>query len=267
MKSNPKLSIIMSEHNTPIRFLRESINSILAQTLKDFELIIVDDCGHNDLRAIAQEYSDDRIKIIKNEKNRGLVHSLNDAISYARSAYLVRMDTDDIAEPQRFERLYAFACRHPEYAVVGSRVIEFSEEGEQGILCKSGEKTKESLIKGDGLIHPSVIMRKHAVEDVGNYPDYQRAEDFALWAELLLHGYRLYVLEDSLLKYRVNTGDYSKRKLKYRQGELMAKLHYFPLLGAKPSDYRYIIKSIISGILPTGLVRRYRKKFVVKPNK
>jgi glycosyltransferase EpsE len=174
------------------------------------------------------------------------------------------MDTDDIAHPNRLEVLYNFINNNPSYAVVGSRVVEFSERGDRGILSTPGLKEKKSIIRGDGPVHPSVIMNKSLIESVGGYPDYIRAEDFALWSEVLLMGYKIFVLEDVLLHYRVNTVDYSKRRLKYRGGEIRAKLHYFPLLDARFTDYLLIIKSVIAGVVPVRFIEFYRRKKVFK---
>lgn len=257
------ISVVMSEYNTKREYLCTAIESILNQTFKDFEFIIVDDCGKNNLDEIVEKYNDKRIKIVKNDKNRGLVYSLNHGIKEAKGEYIVRMDTDDIADKKRIEKLYGYIKSHPEYAVVSSRVVEFSENQKLGILGKKGEKSKKDIMHGNILIHPSVIMRKDAIEKVGYYKDYTRAEDFVLWCDLLLDGYRLYTMNDILLKYRVNPEDYNKRKLKYRKGEIKARLEYYPKLGANIKDYLYIIKSLISGIMPIWFVRFYRKNFVL----
>lgn len=261
-----KVSVIMSEYNTPLEYLRTSIKSILDQTFTDFEFIIIDDCGNNDLEKIVREYDDNRIRIIKNDKNRGLVYSLNSAVRHAKGKYLVRMDTDDIAVSERIEKLYDFISRHPEYSVVGSRVIEFSDDTDYGILGRMGERTSESIMRGEPLIHPSVIMKKNAIVTVGGYPDYKRAEDLALWCELLLKGRRLYVINDILLKYRVNPEDYNKRKLKYRKGEIAARLNYYPKLNASTLDYLRITRFVISSILPNKLVQFYRINFRLNAN-
>ena len=258
-----KVSVIMSEYNTKEEYLCTAIESILNQTFKDFEFIIVDDCGKNNLDEIVEKYNDKRIKIVKNDKNRGLVYSLNRGIKEAKGEYIVRIDTDDIADKKRIEKLYGYIKSHPEYAVVSSKVVEFSENKKLGILGKEGEKSKKDIMHGNILIHPSVIMRKDAIEKVGYYKDYTRAEDFVLWCDLLLAGYRLYTMNDILLKYRVNPEDYNKRKLKYRKGEIKARLEYYPKLGANIKDYLYIIKSVISGIMPIWFVRFYRKNFVL----
>ncbi len=263
-KTKVKVSVIMSEYNTPPAHLREAINSILNQTFTDFEFIIIDDCSTNDLLAIAKAYDDKRIRIIRNNKNKGLAHSLNSAIHYAEGKYLVRMDTDDIAQPDRIGKLYEFIDSHNEYTVVGSRAIEFSEAGDNGILGLAGEKTKHSILRSDAMIHPSVIMKKSAVEAVGGYPDYNRAEDFALWCELLLAKNKFYVIDEVLLKYRVNTDDYKKRVLRRRRGEIKAKIHYYQRLNAKPTDYLHIARSIVAGILPASVVIAYHKRAILK---
>ena len=259
-----EVSIVMSEYNTKKEDLCIAIESILNQTFRDFEFIIVDDCGKNDLEKIVKKYNDMRIKIVKNDKNRGLVYSLNHGIKEAKGKYIVRMDTDDIADKSRIEKIYNYIKKHPEYVAISSRVVEFSGNKEIGILGKTGEKGKKDIMRGNVLIHPSVIIKKDAIEKVGYYKDYNRAEDFVLWCELLLAGFKLYTINDILLKYRVNPEDYNKRKLKYRKGEIKAKLEYYPKLGANFKDYLYIVKSILSGIMPIWLVRLYRKQFVLK---
>ena len=262
--SKPPVSVIMSEYNTPLDHLMQSIESILNQTFVDFEFVIIDDSGEGRMSRIVERLDDPRIRVIENAKNMGLVYSLNRAIEESRGVYLIRMDTDDIAYPSRIEELYDFILKHPEYDVVGSRAMEFSEGSECGVLGEEGEKTKRSIMRGDSLIHPSVIMKKDSIEMVGLYADYYRAEDLALWCSLLMRGSRLYVIGSILLKYRVDIDDYRKRKLSNRKGEIRARLHYYPKLGAGPVEYLKIIRSIVAGVLPYGIVQKYRKRFVLR---
>lgn len=262
--SKPAVSVIMAEYNTNVDDLKEAIKSILSQTSRDFEFIIVDDGGKNDLKKIVDAFGDSRIRIVDNRGNKGLVYSLNNAIKNARGEYLVRMDTDDIAHQKRIETLLNFITNNPEYDVVGSRALEFTENITLGIIAKSGEKSKYSIMRGDSLVHPSVIMRKKAVLSVGGYPDYHRAEDLALWCELLLIGARFYVVNDILLRYRVNKNDYKKRTIKHRGGEIRARLHYYPRMGAGPVEYIRIIKSVVAGLLPITLIRIIRNALIVK---
>lgn len=259
--SKPLVSIVMSEYNTKLEHLDESIKSILCQTFQDFEFIIIDDGGVNDVNDLVSRYDDDRLRVIENDRNRGLIYSLNRGVEESKSEYIVRMDTDDIAMPSRLKTIYDFIILNPQYDVVGSRVLEFSDNEDYGVLGLSGEKTAKSIMKGEPLIHPSVIMRKASFLRAGGYKDYKRAEDLALWCEMLLQGSRLYVVDAVMLKYRVNPEDYSKRKLRYRGGEMRARRDYYPRLGAKPIDYLRIIRFVISGVLPNSIVQKYRKKF------
>ena len=262
--SKPKISVIMSEYNTPPDYLRASIKSILSQTFKDIEIIIVDDCGKNDLDSITEEYKDKRIRVIKNNKNIGLVESLNKAIAVSKADILARLDTDDIADENRLEEQYNFMINHEEYSVVGTLANEFSKNSTTGVLGKPGEKTAKSLAYGDSIIHPSVMMRKKDIQSVGGYKNYKRAEDLSLWFELVMKGFRLFVIDRVLLNYRVNEEDYSKRKFKTRGGEIKARLHYYHLTKAPVLAYLVIIKSIVSSILPTRIVAFFRRKIILK---
>ncbi|MGV9002308.1 MAG: glycosyltransferase [Candidatus Saccharimonadaceae bacterium] len=264
--NNPKLSIIMAEYRTDSSYLKRAIESILQQSFDDFELIIVDDGTTAENLRFIQGIKDQRLRTISNKKNMGLVVSLNKAVIRAKSSYVVRMDTDDIAQPDRLANLYNFITTHTEYSVVGSRVLEFCDDTEIGLLGISGEKTSMQIMRGDVPIHPSVIMNRQHILEAGGYPDYRRAEDLALWCELLLKGRRIYVIEDILLKYRVNPRDYSKRTLKHRKGELSARIHYYPKLGAGPIEYIRILKSVIAGTLPAGVVRKYRSTYILHKN-
>lgn len=265
--SKPKISVIMSEYNTPPDYLRASIESILNQTIKDIEIIIVDDCGKNDLDSIIKEYKDKRIRVIKNNKNIGLVESLNKAITVSKADILARMDTDDVADENRLEEQYNFMINHEEYSVVGTLANEFSKNSTTGVLGKPGEKTAKSLAYGDGIIHPSVMMRKKDIQSVGGYKNYKRAEDLSLWFELVMKGFRLFVIDRVLLNYRVNEEDYSKRKFKTRGGEIKARLHYYYLTKAPVLAYLVIVKSIISSILPSRIVAFFRRKIILKPGR
>lgn len=260
----PLVSVIMSEYNTPTEKLDIAVQSILDQSFVNFEFIIIDDSGKNKLAEMAQKYKDPRISVVTNKKNKGLVYSLNRAITCARSDYLVRMDTDDESLPDRIETLYHFIKENPQYAVVGSRALEVADDKKVGALGTKGEKRVENIVSGDVPIHGSVIMNKKAVQNVGGYQEFTRAEDFALWCELVLHGFRLYVLEDILYKYNVNYADYSKRKLAKRKGEIQARWYYNKKLHAGKKGNIRMIKSILSGLAPVFFVQFYRKYFVLK---
>jgi len=259
-----KVTVVMAEYNTDERYLRQAIQSVLDQTYYNFEFIIVDDGGVNDLVSIVRGFNDERLKIISNGGNKGFVYSLNNGISHAVGEYIVRMDTDDIIEKDRIAILYDFINKHPQYEVVSSRAMEFSGNIKYGIIGTTGEKKRKDVMRGDTPVHAAAIVKKSAFEDIGGYKEnYTRAEDLVLWCDMLLAGKRLYVLNDVLYFYRVNKADYSKRTLRHRKGEITARLHYYPKLKAGPIEYMRIVKSIVAGILPTNMIQAYRNKFVV----
>lgn len=266
--SQPAVSVVMAEFNTDPSHLMESIQSMLDQTLLDFELLIVDDGGRNDLDAIAAHFGDPRIRILHNDGNRGLVHSLNAAVRSARSEYIARMDTDDIAARDRLMKLRDFMEARPEFTVVGSLAVEFSDGNAVGrLLGCAGEKVASNLMRGDVPIHPSVMFRRSEVINAGLYDDHHRAEDLALWCKLHLAGRRIYILDEVLLNYRVNPGDYRKRKLRNRLGEISARLAYYPRLGAGFVDYLYIAKSVVAGSLPASLMIFLRNRLILGPKR
>ncbi len=264
----PAISVIMAEFNTDPVHLEEAIKSILRQSFTDFEFIIVDDGGKNDLHDLKDGFNDQRIRIIDNKGNKGFVYSLNAAILASKADLIVRMDTDDVATHDRIEKLHRFMCENPTYTVAASLAVEFSDATGQGhVLGTAGEKGKRQLMRGDAPIHPAVIYRRSEIISAGMYEEYYRAEDLALWCKLLALGKRIFVLNEILLNYRVNPQDFRKRTLRNRKGEIRARLHYYPILGASPIDYAFICKSVIAGLLPARLVMRLRKIFVLGPQK
>ncbi|MEN5264002.1 glycosyltransferase [Stenotrophomonas sp. TWI587] len=265
---NPAVSVVMAEFNTDPLYLEESIESLVNQTFRDIEIIIVDDGGSTDLAGISARFSDPRIRILDSVGNRGLVYSLNRGIQSARGEYIVRMDTDDVATPNRIEKIHAFAVANPQFTVVGSLAVEFSDtHGTGRILGRPGEKIARNIMRGDAPIHPSVIFRRKDIIDSGLYDEFHRAEDLALWCKLVLAGRRIFVMNEVLLNYRVNPADYKKRTLKHRRGEIKARAFYYPKLGAGLHEYLFVIKPIIAGALPRKLVIAFRNRFILGQTK
>jgi len=123
MKDEPLISVVMPVYNTE-KFVAEAIESILAQTFTDFEIIIIDDCSTDKSWQIIQDFSekDQRIVTIQNSENQGLARSLNKGLKIAKGQFIARMDADDISMPQRFEIQLDFLKNHPDVGVVGSTV-------------------------------------------------------------------------------------------------------------------------------------------------
>ena len=128
----PLVSVIMGIYNTA-KSLPDSIESILNQTYKNWELIMCDDCSTDNTFEVANFYAEkySNIKVIKNEKNMRLAYSLNQCLKEAKGEYIARMDADDISMPFRFEKQVEFLNDNPEFMCVGSTIIPFDENGEK----------------------------------------------------------------------------------------------------------------------------------------
>lgn len=119
------ISVVMPTFNTPVEFLEEAVNSILAQTFRDFEFIIIDDCSTDDSRFYLDSLRDERIRLIRNPENLGVTKSLNIGLKAATGKYVARMDSDDISLPTRFEKQFAFMERNPDVVLCGTNIKSF----------------------------------------------------------------------------------------------------------------------------------------------
>ncbi|HPC74470.1 MAG TPA: glycosyltransferase [Syntrophales bacterium] len=166
----PRVSVIMSVFNGE-RYLRKAVDSILAQTFTDFEYLIVDDGSTDGTAEILQSYQDPRIRIFRQE-NRGLTASLNRALGLARGGYVARMDADDIAQPERFQKQVDFLDARADVAVVGTYAYRIDEKDR--IVCTYTFKTENDDIRADlsmtcPFCHSSIMFRKICVGEVGGY--------------------------------------------------------------------------------------------------
>lgn len=202
------ISIIMSVYNEQENHLKLAIDSILNQTYKDYEFIIVLDNPQNlELAKILEQYEmgDERIVLLKNETNIGLSNSLNRAIKMAKNQLIARMDADDIAFPDRLEKQYIEINKG--FDLVFTK-FEFIDE-DSNFLKKSqnmptNSKTIYKIFKRKNIIsHPTVMMKKNVVLDAGGYSDLRVVEDYELWYRLLKLGYSFGAVNDILLSYRI----------------------------------------------------------------
>jgi glycosyltransferase involved in cell wall biosynthesis len=206
--SSPAVSVLMPVYNAR-RYLAEAVESVLAQSFADFELIAVDDGSTDRSGRILRRFArrDPRVRVVSHE-NRGLVASLNEMIGLARGELLARMDTDDVSLPERFALQVDYLRDHPDVVCVGGRTHWIDERGfifmDYGVASED-EEIQELLLSGRNcFIHPSVMMRRDAVLAVGGYdPEMKEGEDFDLWLRLGERG-RLAILEDFVVKYRVH---------------------------------------------------------------
>lgn len=178
-----KVSVIMSVYNG-IPYLQAAVKSILKQTYKNFDFIIVDDASTDSSLAYLMSLKDKRVKIIKNKKNQGLATSLNKALKVTSGDYIARMDADDISLPNRFEEQIKFLIKHPQIDLCGTWVDLINEKGE--IIGEKKYPSKDSRIKKalwwyQPIIHPTLMAKTVFFKKLKGYnPEFDMAEDYEL---------------------------------------------------------------------------------------
>ncbi len=211
---NLRVSVIMSVYNAE-KFLNESIQSVLKQTLKDFELIIINDSSNDSSLEIIKKYQnkDKRIVLINLEKNLGRAGARNKGLKIAKGKYIAILDADDIALPKRLEKQYDFLEKNKDIFLVGSGAININEKGDALITHKGisdPNKIALDLPKKNCLYHSSVMYRNN-----GQYlyrEKFPYSQDYDLYLRILSDGKKITNLEEPLIKYRVNPEAISWRK-------------------------------------------------------
>ena len=207
MKCMSDIAVILPVYNAE-PYLRSALNSILRQTYKEFRLCIIDDGSTDQSRKIIEDFSsqDSRIMFVSRE-NRGLVNTLNELAAMTPSKFLIRMDADDICEPNRFSELIAFMRANEDCVACGSEVLLIDPAGRPLRIMgeiESHEKIDAAHLSGVGgaIIHPASILRTSIFNEIGGYrEEYAHAEDMDLFLRLGELG-RLANLPSILLHYR-----------------------------------------------------------------
>lgn len=205
IRSNPLVSVLLPAYNAE-NYISGAISSILSQTYKNFELIIVNDGSKDSTLKVISSHDDSRIKLISLEENQGIVDCLNLAISNANGKYLARMDCDDIAMTNRFALQVNFLESHPEYVACGSSIILFNLNENQCIVPypQNHEKILTSLkLHERSMCHPTVMLRSSTLKShhITYNNKYPHAEDYHLWNQLAAVG-KMHNINKPLLRYR-----------------------------------------------------------------
>lgn len=258
------VSVIMATYNCT-NTLRASLDSILAQTFKDWEFIICDDCSTDDTFEILMEYQNmnpNQFVVLKNEKNSKLPYSLNKCLLNARGKYIARMDGDDISEPSRFEEQVKYLETHPEIAVVGTGMAQFDNNGIFGEIKVIEYPGQKHLLTSTPFCHATIMMRKEVYDAVENYTVAKRTirgQDVDLWFKVFHKGYRGYNIPKPLYRVREDRAAIRRRKLKYRCYESITRIKGYKLLNFPLYCYVFAIFPIFSFFVPVSLKRYIRK--------
>lgn len=184
----PAVSVVLPLYNCP-DYIGEAVESILAQTFQDFELIVIDDGSTDGTPDVVRQYSDPRIRLIT-QANRGLAATLNRGIELARGRYIARQDQDDRSMPERLAKQVAFLDTHDDCALVGTwaEIWRDNRKTERSHAPPSDDaELKFLLLLNNAFVHSSVMIRKSALDRVGAYSTdraRQPPEDFELWSRI-----------------------------------------------------------------------------------
>ncbi|MDD3414638.1 MAG: glycosyltransferase [Lachnospiraceae bacterium] len=201
------VSVIIPVYKIPEDYLKESLSSIINQTYKNLEILLVVDGDSSITQKVVEELHDERIKILINTEGTGLVYSLNRGLREANGDYVIRMDGDDICRTNRFRKQIEYLELHTYIDVLGSFAKTF---GAFEKIYSSGTSAKEieaELILKNPIVHPTVVFRKTSIQKYEISYDNGESEDYRLWIDLVFKNKcKLEVIPEVLLDYRIHEG-------------------------------------------------------------
>ncbi|WP_417663653.1 glycosyltransferase [Pseudidiomarina donghaiensis] len=225
----PSLSVLLSVyHKEQVTYLEQALCSVWDnQTLKPAQIVLVQDGPLTaELNAAIAEWQDKLgaiLTIVPLEQNVGLGAALNIGLQHCEHELVARMDTDDIAMPNRFEKQFTFMQNNPEVVACSGLIEEWSQDYSYKISERHLPLTHQEIAKfakyRSPISHPAVIFRKSAVLAVGGYPNIY-PEDYPLWGKMLSQGYKFANLPDLLLKMRIGNALTERRGLEFLKGEI-----------------------------------------------
>lgn len=266
-----KYSVLMSlykkEHP---EYLRLSLDSMINQTVRPDEIVLVEDGPLTDeLYEVIEEYKD-YLHIVVNEKNIGLGLALNAGLKACKNEFVARMDTDDISKPDRCEKQLLRFAQKPYLAIVGSHIDEFVGTPDNVISQRKVPTTSEAIYeyakKRSAFNHPAVMYRKSAVLAEGGYSDLKRNQDVDLFGRLLFKGYKAENIDEALLWFRSSDELAIRRKSWENTKSYISTIKKFWKMGYS-SFFDYIKVAIAQTgmyILPIKVQNWIYKKFLRK---
>jgi len=235
-RKNPRdifVSVILPVFNGS-QYIAEAINSVLEQTHKNFELIVLDDGSTDDTLALVSTFKDNRISVHTESSNKGIVYQLNKGLALAKGDMIARMDADDICYPNRFQKQIEFLLNHPRIQVLGSQAEKFGDTSTITNYPTTPGSINYLLNYYCPVLHPSVMMRSSLFKEKKfYYKNIPYAEDYQLWIDIS-DGTNIANQPDVLIKYRIHNRQTNRLKLSEQYGgalraraEKLSKTFYF----------------------------------------
>jgi glycosyltransferase involved in cell wall biosynthesis len=212
--NTPLVTVLMPVYNAQ-RFLKRAIESVLEQTFTDFEFLIINDGSTDNSVAIIHSFKDDRIRLVHNTKNLGLVATLNKGVELVSSKYIARMDADDICLPDRLQKQVNYMERHPIVDVLAALIVHINaDEEETGYwdddkMNLSPQEIFTSMARTASIAHPTVLMKSTIAKEYKYNGTQKEGEDWDLWMRLLSDGKKIEKIPEVLLKYRMHAASFT----------------------------------------------------------
>lgn len=228
MNKSPKVTVLMPVYNVAL-YVTEAINSILNQTFKDFELLIINDGSSDSTREEVLKFSDSRIRFVENEKNIGLANTLNRGVELANGEYIARMDGDDISLPERLAKQVAILDSRRDIDICGAGYRFFGSRNYSAIYPEQHEEIKIGLLFGCCMIIP-LFRRQSIINASLRYnQEYFPAEDYRFWTECV-HKLNMYNIPEILFLYRMHSTQVSEVMTNQSEMSNTVRIFYFKSL-------------------------------------
>lgn len=274
MKKAPKVSVLMAVyHKDKAQWLQQAIDSILNQTVKPDEIILVIDgwIGKNLERVIATNSA--KLKLVRLKQNQGLWYALNAGLKEARNELVARMDSDDIAVPDRLKKQIEAFQKDPSLDIVGAQIAEFEGSVDNVVSYRKVPTEMREILKfarfRSPFNHPVVMYKKDAVMSLGGYRELYRTEDYDLWIRMLNAGKKAINLKDSLLWYRLSDANMARKtnaiankeiRKVYKNSYKIGFLNWFEYVLARViREAFYYMPKDLKHVVYTNILRREKK--------
>jgi len=220
--NDPRVSVVMSVHNCQ-RYVGQAIRSVLGQTFRNFEFIIINDASTDRTDRVIASFSDERMRIFHHSRNEGLTRSLIEGIAHSRSPYIARIDADDLSHPMRIEVLHDILANDPQTGIAGSFVEFMTSHGRtywKWELPQDHGSLRRRFLMGESFSHGATMFRKDLYEKAGGYrPQFIFGQDLDLWLRMSEHC-RVTVVDQFLYRQRRSPDRLTTRNL-HRQTQYL----------------------------------------------
>lgn len=257
METKPKISVLMGVYNCA-ETLSEAVQCIKDQTYENWELIMCDDCSSDNTLKTAEKLAetDNRIKVIANDKNLTLAPTLNKCLELAEGEYIARMDGDDVCAVDRFEKEIKYLEAHPDIVLVSSQMNLFDKEGIYRVIEHKEFPEASDFIYRSQFCHAGCMMKTAVLKELGGYTtdkECLRIEDYDLWVRMYKAGYKGANIQEALYSMRDDRNAVSRRSFRNRKNEARLKRRIV-------RDFKLSKKYYIHSAIP--IIKFFTPKFI-----